>query len=62
MRGADLFTVQELLGHKDISMTRRYSHLSGAHKRAAVALLDHDPSPDNSHDKGIVAAKESNLG
>jgi integrase len=44
MRGADLFTVQELLGHTDIAMTRRYSHLSPAHKRAAVSLLDELPA------------------
>ena len=33
-------TVQELLGHKDIKMTMRYSHLSTAHKQNAVRKLD----------------------
>ena len=39
MKGVDLRTVQELMGHKTIQMTLRYSHLSPAHKRAAVQML-----------------------
>ena len=39
MEGVDLRTVQELLGHKDPTMTARYAHLSPAHKAAAVAKL-----------------------
>ncbi len=39
MNGVDLKTVQELLGHKDIKMTLRYSHLSHAHKKEAVNVL-----------------------
>ena len=40
MSGADLTTVKELLGHKKIDMTLRYSHLSPDHKRRAVEVLD----------------------
>jgi integrase len=40
MAGVDLVTVKELLGHKSINMTMRYSHLSQDHKRKAVELLD----------------------
>lgn len=40
MAGADIKTVQELLGHKSIVQTMRYSHLSADHKKAAVAKLD----------------------
>jgi integrase len=40
MSGENIRTVQELLGHKDIKMTMRYSHLSVAHKMNAVNKLD----------------------
>ena len=36
MNGVDLVTVQELLGHKSIVMTKRYSHPTPEHKRKAV--------------------------
>lgn len=39
MAGVDLRTVQELLGHKSIQMTVRYSHLTPKHTLAAVELL-----------------------
>ena len=39
MAGVDLRTVQELLGHKDLTMTLRYSHLAPAHKAGAVEKL-----------------------
>ena len=40
MRGGTLKDVQELLGHKNISMTMRYAHLSQEHKNKAVNLLN----------------------
>jgi integrase len=40
MNGVSLKAVQELLGHADIKMTMRYAHLSQAHLREAVAVLN----------------------
>ena len=40
MAGVDLPTVQELMGHKDISMTLRYTHLSSDYKQRAVKALE----------------------
>jgi integrase len=40
MRGGSLKDVQELLGHKTMTMTLRYSHLTQEHKRKAVNLLN----------------------
>jgi site-specific recombinase XerD len=44
MKGASLKVVQELLGHADIKMTMRYAHLSQAHMRESVSLLNSLPS------------------
>ncbi|PKN30499.1 MAG: hypothetical protein CVU64_03140 [Deltaproteobacteria bacterium HGW-Deltaproteobacteria-21] len=40
MKGASLKEVQELLGHKTMTMTLRYAHLSQDHKKRAVCLLN----------------------
>ena len=40
MAGVDIRTVQELMGHKTIAMTVRYSHLAPKHTLAAVERLD----------------------
>ena len=39
MTGADLYTVSQLLGHADVTMTARYAHLSPEHRLAAVEKL-----------------------
>ena len=40
MRGVDLPTVKELMGHKSIAMTLRYVHLLTDHKQRAVRTLE----------------------
>ena len=51
MAGVDLPTVKELLGHKGIAMTLRYTHLSTDHKQRAVRVLEQfdTKSPSNFH-------------
>ena len=39
-RGADLYEVQRLLGHKSHAMTQRYAHLAQENLRAADLKLD----------------------
>jgi integrase len=40
MGGFNLRTIQQLLGHRDLRMTSRYSHLSADHLQQAVKSLD----------------------
>ena len=40
MRGGDLKSLQELLGHADIKTTMRYAHLSKAHKEKTINILN----------------------
>ena len=40
MKGADIHTVAQLLGHKDLRMAARYQHLSPAFLSEAVGTLD----------------------
>jgi integrase len=51
MKGGTLKDVQELLGHKTMTMTLRYAHLTQEHKRKAVNLLNGltAPKSDDCH-------------
>ncbi len=40
MAGADIHTVAQLLGHKDLRMASRYQHLSPGFLAEAVGKLD----------------------
>jgi len=40
MKGADLNSIGELMGHKTLAMTLRYAHLSQTHLHQAVKQLD----------------------
>jgi site-specific recombinase XerD len=46
MAGADLATVKEIMRHKSIAMTLRYSHLSPGHRKAAVDALANSLRPE----------------
>jgi integrase len=48
MAGVDIVTLKELLGHKTIQMTMRYSHPSPEHKKRAVNLVGIDTYTDTS--------------
>jgi site-specific recombinase XerD len=54
MRGGDLRSVQELLGHTDIKMTQRYAHLSAEHKQKVIMLLDTDSQQSSQQGQGDV--------
>ncbi len=38
--GVDIYTVKDLLGHKDLRMTQRYCHLAPENLRSAINLLN----------------------
>mgnify|MGYP001273075349 CR=1 FL=1 len=60
MSGVDLNTTRELLGHKTMAMTIRYSHLSQDHKKRAVEALSanlvpiRSPEPEEKKDESAV--------
>lgn len=53
MKGVDLKTVSELLGHSTTRLTERYAHLSPAHKGVAISMLDSETKP-RSADSALV--------
>jgi integrase len=60
MRGAPARAIQELAGHRELSMTQRYMHLSPAALDSAIRLLDQAPGVTNFGD--ILATVPSSEG
>jgi integrase len=48
MESVDPMTIRELMGHKTMAMTLRYSHLSPGHRRTAIERLVTRPTTDES--------------
>ncbi len=64
MAGVDIKTIQELMGHKDIKMTMRYSHPTPEHKRRAVEILDRShtsfhTTPERAKRKNVVSIRNN---
>jgi integrase len=49
MKGVDIVTVKELLGHKTLRVTMRYSHLTARHMREAIYLIGGKPDMEYGH-------------
>jgi integrase len=61
MKGVDLVTVQELMGHKSIVMTKRYSHPTPEHKKKAVESIDFNPDNPTTITKGSDIYEKVNI-
>lgn len=53
MAGVDITTLKELLGHKTLTMTLRYTHLAPSHKIKAVEILDGTLEAETNYTKTI---------
>lgn len=56
MKGVDLETVADLLGHSTVRMTERYAHLSPRHRSRAIAVLDSANRTDTKSDTVEIPA------
>lgn len=51
MGGVDIRTVKDLAGHKTLSQTMKYSHLSPEHKMQAVKMLSFEEEPEEAKEQ-----------
>jgi integrase len=56
MKGAGARAIQELAGHRDLSTTQRYMHVSPAAVESAIRLLDSQPLAVGRGDSGETAS------
>jgi integrase len=62
MRGAAMRAVQELVGHQDLTMTQRYSHLSPAALNDTIRLLERGkPTPADGDILETAGVEERNV-
>ncbi|MCX5802510.1 MAG: site-specific integrase [Proteobacteria bacterium] len=61
MAGVDITTVSRLLGHKDLTMTLRYAHLSPNHMSKAVDILDNVLNEKTNYTKTIQLGYNGNV-
>lgn len=59
MAGVDLMTVKELLGHKSLTMTLRYSHLAPSHKVKALNILQEAMATSELHTSCTLKEKRA---
>ncbi len=57
MQGVDLNTVRELMGHKGLAMTLRYSHLAPGYKSKAVNVLDRVMSQNPPQEEKVISLR-----
>ena len=56
MKGAALEDIADLLGHKSLSMTRRYAHLGPNKLHVVVSLLGASDTTSDTAKSGVPAA------
>ncbi len=59
MSGADLYTVQRLMGHSTIAMTERYSHLSPNHFKKAVSNFEEYIGKNKQEENNLIFIKNT---
>jgi len=60
MKGIDIYTISQLMGHSDIKMTQRYAHLAPNHKKIAVNMISFTDDQREARDKGVQISYSAN--